>query len=357
MKLPEARLKEMEARFEEIERRLADPETGSRPDELKALGMEHSELRPVVEAWRSLRAAEGEIASARSMQAEAKGDEKTYLQQEIDAQQQTVESLATQIREALTPKDPNDERDVIMEIRAGAGGDEAGLFAGELQRMYQRYAENHRWKTEILNDNPSDLGGYKDVTMAVKGKGAYSRLKFEAGVHRVQRVPVTESSGRIHTSAVAVNVLPEADEVEVEIDPKDLRIDVYRSSGPGGQSVNTTDSAVRIKHLPTGVEVACQDEKSQIQNRAKAMRILRARLLQLQQEEAQKALAEERRAQVRTADRSERVRTYNFHENRVTDHRIGYTVHRLQEILEGDIDDLIEALIAHNREEAQEGDS
>jgi peptide chain release factor 1 len=352
MKLPEARLKEMEARFEEIERRLQDPEVASRPDELKALGKEHSDLRPTVDAWRTYRVTEGDMASARSMQAEARGDEKTYLQEEIEQQQKTLDRLAERITEALAPKDPNDERDVIMEIRAGAGGDEAGLFAGELQRMYQRYAENHRWKTEILNDNPSDLGGFKDVTMAVKGKGAYSRLKFEAGVHRVQRVPVTESSGRIHTSAAAVNVLPEADEVEVEIDPKDLRIDVYRSSGPGGQSVNTTDSAVRIKHLPTGVEVACQDEKSQIQNRAKAMRILRARLLQLQQEEQQRALAEERKAQVRSADRSERVRTYNFHENRVTDHRIGYTVHRLQEILEGDLDDMIDALTANYREES-----
>jgi len=353
MKPPEARLKEMEARFEEIERRLADPATAVDTDELKRLGKEHSDLRPVVEAWRTYRATEGDVASARSMLSDATAEEKVYLQQEIDQQQQVLASLSAQISEALAPKDPNDDRDVIMEIRAGAGGDEAGLFAGELQRMYQRYAENHRWRMEILNANPSDLGGFKDVTVAVKGKGAYSRLKFEAGVHRVQRVPVTESSGRIHTSAAAVNVLPEADEVEVEIDPKDLRIDVYRSSGPGGQSVNTTDSAVRIKHLPTGVEVACQDEKSQIQNRAKAMRILRARLLQLEQEEQQRALAEERRAQVRSADRSERVRTYNFHENRVTDHRIGYTVHRLQEILEGDLDDLIDALTANYREESQ----
>ncbi|MQA98697.1 MAG: peptide chain release factor 1 [Actinobacteria bacterium] len=353
MKLPEARLKEMEARFEEIERRLADPATAADTNELKALGKEHAELRPVVEAWRTYRATEGNIASAGSMLSDATGEEKAYLQRDIEEERKILESWAEKIAEALAPKDPNDDRDVIMEIRAGAGGDEAGLFAGQLQRMYERYAENQRWKTEILNGNPSDLGGYKDVTMAVKGKGAYSRLKFEAGVHRVQRVPVTESSGRIHTSAVAVNVLPEADEVEVEIDPKDLRIDVYRSSGPGGQSVNTTDSAVRIKHLPTGVEVACQDEKSQIQNRAKAMRILRARLLQLQQEEQQKALAEERRAQVRSADRSERVRTYNFHENRVTDHRIGFTVHRLQEILEGDLDDLIDALTANYREGGQ----
>jgi peptide chain release factor 1 len=351
MKLPEARLKEMEARFEEIERLLADPATASDTDELRSLGKEHSELRPIVEAWRSYRTTEGDLASARSMLSGAKGGERTYLQQEIEDQQRILDALTEKLTGALTPKDPNDERDVIMEIRAGAGGDEAGLFAGELQRMYQRYAENHRWKIEILNGNPSDLGGYKDVTMAVKGKGAYSRLKFEAGVHRVQRVPVTESSGRIHTSAAAVNVLPEADEVEVEIDPKDLRIDVYRSSGPGGQSVNTTDSAVRIKHLPTGVEVACQDEKSQIQNRAKAMRILRARLLQVQQEEQQQALAAERRAQVRTADRSERIRTYNYHENRITDHRIGYTVHRLQEVLEGDLDDLIDALTANHRED------
>ncbi|MDQ5873867.1 MAG: PCRF domain-containing protein, partial [Actinomycetota bacterium] len=219
-------------------------------------------------------------------------------------------------------------------------------FAGELFRMYGRYAENRRWKTEELSSNPTGVGGYKDVSLAVKGKGAYSRLKFEAGVHRVQRVPVTESSGRIHTSAVAVNVLPEAEEVDVEIDPNDLKIDVYRSSGPGGQSVNTTDSAVRIRHLPTGIEVACQDEKSQLQNRVKALRILRARLLQAKQEEQARELAAERRSQVRTADRSERVRTYNFHENRVSDHRIGYTVHRLSQILEGDLDDLIDALTA-----------
>jgi peptide chain release factor 1 len=215
--------------------------------------------------------------------------------------------------------------------------------------MYSRYAERNRWTVEMLSWNPSGVGGLKEATFAVKGKGAFSRLKYEAGVHRVQRVPVTESSGRIHTSAVAVNVLPEAEDVDVELDPADLRIDVYRSSGPGGQSVNTTDSAVRIRHLPTGIEVACQDEKSQIQNRAKAMRILRARLLQAKQEEQQRALAEERRAQVRTADRSERIRTYNFHENRVSDHRIGYTVHRLGEILEGDLDDLVDALAGQLR--------
>ncbi|MGH2819586.1 MAG: peptide chain release factor 1, partial [Actinomycetota bacterium] len=331
----------MEARFEGVERLLADPATAARPDDLRSLGKEHAELRPTVEAWRAYHRAADDLEEARQMLAGAGADERAYLQEEMATQQQTIDRLVEQITEALRPRDPNDERDVIMEIRAGAGGDEAALFAGELFRMYSRYAEGRRWKMELLSSNESEVGGFKEVTFAVKGKGAYSRLKFEAGVHRVQRVPVTESSGRIHTSAAGVNVLPEAEEVEVEIEPGDLRIDVYRSSGPGGQSVNTTDSAVRIKHLPTGIEVACQDEKSQIQNRAKAMRILRARLLQVKQEEQQQRLAEERRAQVRTADRSERIRTYNFQENRVTDHRIGYTVHRLAEILQGDVDDLI----------------
>jgi peptide chain release factor 1 len=351
MQLPETRLKEMEARFEEVERRLADPAVAARPAELKALGKEHAELRGTVEAWRAYRRATDDVAEARSMLRGAAGEERRYLEQEIEVQERRSEELAARILEALAPRDPNDERDVIVEIRAGAGGDEAGLFAAELSRMYQRYAESKGYRVEVLNSNPSGLGGLKEMTFAVKGKGAYSRLKYEAGVHRVQRVPVTESSGRIHTSAAAVNVLPEAEDVEVEIDPGDLRIDVYRSSGPGGQSVNTTDSAVRIRHLPSGIEVACQDEKSQIQNRAKAMRILRARLLQAKHEEQQRAVAAERRAQVRTADRSERIRTYNFHENRVSDHRIGYTVHRLQEILEGDLDELIDALdreLGHN---------
>jgi peptide chain release factor 1 len=344
MQLPEARLKEMEARFEEIERQLADPSVAARPDRLKALGQEHASLREVVEDWRAYRRAVDDVFEARALMNGARDDERRYLEEEIEAQEQRARDLAARLTEALAPKDPNDERDVIMEIRAGAGGDEAGLFAADLFRMYGRYAERKGWRVETLSSSPSGMGGFKDVTFAVKGDGAYSRLKYEAGVHRVQRVPVTESSGRIHTSAVAVNVLPEAEEVDVAIDPSELRIDVYRSSGPGGQSVNTTDSAVRIKHLPTGIEVACQDEKSQIQNRAKAMRILRARLLQAKQEEQQQALAQERRAQVRTADRSERVRTYNFQENRVSDHRIGYTVHRLGEILEGDLDDLIDAL-------------
>jgi peptide chain release factor 1 len=350
MKLPEDRLNEMEKRFEEVERLLADPALANRPDDLRALGKEHSDLRPTVEAWRGYRSAADDLEQAKAMLSGSSGDERSYLDEEIATQSEARDRLAAQIAAALIPKDPNDEKDVIVEIRAGAGGDEAGLFAAELFRMYSRYAENKRWKVELLNSNETGVNGFKEVTFAVKGKGAYSRLKHEAGVHRVQRVPVTESSGRIHTSAAGVLVLPEAEDVDVEIDPKDLKIDVYRSSGPGGQSVNTTDSAVRITHLPTGVEVACQDEKSQLQNKAKAMRILRARLLQAKQEEQQKAMAEERKSQVRTADRSERIRTYNYPDNRVTDHRIGYTTHRLGEVLEGDLDDLVDALQRSDRD-------
>jgi peptide chain release factor 1 len=344
MPVAENKLVEMEARFEEVERLLADPQLGARPDELRALGKEHADLRDVVEAWRSYKRATEDMKEATEMALGASGEEASYLEDEIAMQKKLLARLEEQLNAALRHKDPNDDRDVIVEIRAAAGGDEAGLFAADLFRMYSRYAERKRWKTELLSASESGVGGFKEVTFAVKGKGAYSRLKYEAGVHRVQRVPVTESSGRIHTSTAAVNVLPEAEEVEIEIDPNEIKIDVFRSSGPGGQSVNTTDSAVRIRHLPTDTVVECQEERSQLQNRAKAMRILRARLLQLKQEEQAKALSEERRAQVRSGDRSERIRTYNFQENRVTDHRIGYTVHRLAELLEGDLDELIDAL-------------
>jgi peptide chain release factor 1 len=357
MHLPEARLKEMETRFEEIERELADPSLGGRPDKLRALGKEHADTRDTVEAWRSYRRASEELDEAKQMLAGTSGEEKAYIEEEMATQRATLQRLEEQIAEALIPKDPNDERDVIVEIRAGAGGDEAGLFASQLYRMYSRYGEARRWKAEVLSSNESGVGGFKEIVFAIKGKGAYSRLKHEGGVHRVQRVPVTESSGRIHTSTVAVLVLPEAEEVEIEINPNDLRVDVYRSSGPGGQSVNTTDSAVRIKHLPTGVEVACQDEKSQLQNKEKAMRILRARLLQVEQEKQLAEQAAERKSQVRSADRSERIRTYNFPENRVSDHRINYTVHRLGEILEGDLDDLIDRLAAEDRVTVLEGES
>lgn len=355
--VPESRLKEMEARFEEIERALADPASGSDPDKLRTLGKEHSELKSVVDAWRHYRRAADDLQEARSMLSGTSGDERSYIESEVQQLQRTIDRLSKEIQQALIPTDPNDERDVIVEIRAGSGGDEAGLFAADLFRMYSRYAEGRRWKVEVLNSNETGVNGYKEITFAVKGKGAYSRLKHEAGVHRVQRVPVTESSGRIHTSAAGVLVLPEAEEVDVEIDPKDLKIDVYRSSGPGGQSVNTTDSAVRIRHLPTGVEVACQDEKSQLQNKEKAMRILRARLLQIKEEERQAEQAAERKSQVRTADRSERIRTYNYPQSRLTDHRIGYSSQRLNEILEGDLDELIDQLISNDRSQSLEGAS
>lgn len=357
MTLPDAskaRLAEMEARFEEVERDLADPASASNPDILKKLGQEHSELRPVIERWHAYKEAESDSIEARTMLQGASKDERSYLEEEIATQKATLDRIGEELLDALAPKDPNDDRNVIIEVRGGAGGDEAALFAGEMARMYQRFAERMRWKTEILSSDPTGIHGMKEVSLEIKGKGAWSWLKYEGGVHRVQRVPVTESSGRIHTSTVPVVVLPEAEEVDVKVDPGDLRIDVYRSSGPGGQSVNTTDSAVRITHLPTGEVVSCQDEKSQLQNKEKAMRILRSRLLQVAQEEQNKAASDERRSQVRTGDRSERIRTYNFHENRVTDHRIGYTVHRLNEILEGDLKDLIEALRAHDRMELQQ---
>jgi peptide chain release factor 1 len=354
LQLPLDRLNNIEARFTEVERRLADPDVAARPEELKELGREHAELKDTVETYRQYKKAAEDLEMARSMLKGSTGDERVYLDEEVRRTQEVLKELTERLAQLLVPKDPNDGRDVIVEIRAGAGGDEAGLFAADLFRMYSRYAEAHRWKVEVLSANPSGIGGFKEVIFAVKGKGPYSRLKHEGGTHRVQRVPVTESGGRIHTSTAGVIVLPEAEEVDVDIDPKDLRIDVYRSSGPGGQSVNTTDSAVRIKHLPTGIEVACQDEKSQIQNRAKAMRILRARLLKAKQEEQEQQAAQERRAQVRTADRSEKIRTYNFPDNRVTDHRIGYTTHRLQEVLEGGIDELVDALAAHSREEQLE---
>ena len=352
MALPAVRLKEMEARFEHVERELSNPDTARFPDDLKRLGKEHAELKDVVDRWREYQRVSSDLEEARAMLQGTQGEERAYVQKEISESETRLKALEDELVVALTPKDPNDERDVIMEIRASAGGDEAGLFAADLYRMYTRYADANRYKTEVLNSNPTGVNGYKEITFAVKGKGAYSKLKHEAGVHRVQRVPVTESQGRIHTSTASVIVLPEADEVEVQIDENDLKIDVYRSSGPGGQSVNTTDSAVRIKHLPTGVEVACQDQKSQLQNREKALRILRSRLLQIEQDKQAQELSDQRRSQVGTGDRSERIRTYNFAENRVSDHRINYTAHRLGEILEGDLDDLIETLGAHFQAES-----
>jgi peptide chain release factor 1 len=343
------KLAEIESRFDEIERQLSDASIASDQNRLRDLGKEHSELAPIVQATREHRRVKGDLDAAREMLKDSTGQDAAFLREEITGNEERLAKLEHELHEMLVPKDPNDDRDVIVEIRGAAGGSEAALFARDLYQMYQRYAEARRWKTESLSSSPSDLGGFKDITFAVKGKGAYSRMKFESGVHRVQRVPATEAQGRIHTSTATVAVLPEAEDVDVQINPNDLKIDVYRSSGPGGQSVNTTDSAVRITHLPTGEVVACQEERSQLQNKERAMRILRARLLERAQQEQRAAIAAERKSAVGTGDRSEKIRTYNFPQNRVTDHRIGVTLHKLPQVLEGDLDELIDALVARGR--------
>ncbi|HEU5161239.1 MAG TPA: peptide chain release factor 1 [Streptosporangiaceae bacterium] len=332
----------------DIEQRLADPAVHADQQRARTLGKRYAELRPIVEAYRELRQTEDDLTAARELATE----DEAFAAEAVQLEQRKAE-LDERLRRLLVPRDPNDNKDVILEIKAGEGGEESALFAGDLLRMYLRYAERTGWKTEIIDAQPSDLGGYKDVTVAVKGAkdGVWARLKFEGGVHRVQRVPVTESQGRIHTSAAGVLVMPEAEEVDVQIDPNDLRIDVYRSSGPGGQSVNTTDSAVRITHLPTGVVVSCQNEKSQLQNKEQALRILRARLLATAQEEADAAAAAERKSQVRTVDRSERVRTYNFPENRISDHRVGFKAYNLDQVLDGDLDNVIQALVDADMEQ------
>ena len=336
---------------DELARALADPAVHADPARARALGRRYAELAPVADTFARWEATQGDLRTAQEL---AVVDES--FADEGRALAARAAELAGRLRELLVPRDPLDDRDVILELKAGEGGEESALFVGDLLRMYLRYAERRGWRTEVLAAVESELGGYKDVSLAVKqrgtgdGQGApYARLKFEGGVHRVQRVPVTESSGRIHTSAAGVLVLPEAEEVEVSIDPGDLRIDVYRSSGPGGQSVNTTDSAVRITHLPTGIVVSCQNEKSQLQNKEQALRILRARLLAAARQEAEAAAGAARRAQVRTVDRSERIRTYNFPENRISDHRVGYKAYNLDQVLDGDLDPVIEACLAADR--------
>jgi peptide chain release factor 1 len=349
------RLDEIERTYVDVERQLTDPEVLADQARLVELSKRLAELGEVVRRYRAWRAVREDLDTARQLQREERSAEgRALLEEEIAGAQARLAELEGQLRLALIPKDPNDDKDVIVEVRAGTGGDEAALFAGDLYRMYTRWAEQHGHKVEVLSQSASNQeGSFKEVVFAVKGKGAWSRLKYEAGVHRVQRVPVTESQGRIHTSAAGVNVLPEADPVEVTIDLGDLKVDVYRSTGPGGQSVNTTDSAVRITHLPTGIVVAMQDEKSQIQNREKAMRVLRARLLERAVSEQQAQLAAERRSQVRSLDRSERVRTYNFPQDRVTDHRIGLSVGDLPGVLEGrGLDRIIDELAARDAEQA-----
>jgi peptide chain release factor 1 len=330
------------AEHAELERRLADPSVHADQGLARRLGRRYAELSQVTETARQLEAVQGDLATAR----ELAGEDPSFAAEATELATREG-ALQDKLRELLLPRDPNDGKDVILQVKAGEGGEESALFAGDLLRMYLRYAERQGWKTEILDAEQSDLGGYKDATVAVRGRadsGVWRKLKYEGGVHRVQRVPATESQGRIHTSAAGVLVLPEAEDVDVHIDPADLRIDVYRSSGPGGQSVNTTDSAVRITHLPTGTVVSMQNEKSQLQNREAGLRVLRSRLLAQAQEEADREAADARRSQVRTVDRSERVRTYNFPENRISDHRVGFKAYNLDQVLDGSLDDVVAAL-------------
>jgi peptide chain release factor 1 len=333
--------------YNDVEQQLANPAVHGDQAAARQLGRRYAQLRPVVAAYREWLAASEDLEAAREFVA----DDASFADEVVSLEART-DVAAEKLTALLLPRDPMDDKDVIVEVKAGEGGEESALFAGDLARMYMRYAERRGWATEVIDAVDSDLGGYKDISIAVKAKGIpepgtapFARLKFEGGVHRVQRVPVTESQGRIHTSAAGVLVLPEAEEVDVVIDPNDLRIDVYRSSGPGGQSVNTTDSAVRITHIPTGVVVSCQNEKSQLQNKESAMRILRARLLAAAEEAAAKEASDARKSQVRTVDRSERIRTYNFPENRISDHRVGYKAHNLDQVLDGDIDAVIDACV------------
>ena len=346
------KLRQIEERSHQIERALADPSIFGQQAEYARLRKEHADIQEVVEKFAEYKDVLKRLGEARHILAESGDRELAELAQtEIDELSARQAALEDELKKLVLPKDPNDDKNVFVEIRAGAGGDEAALFAAELARMYTKYAEMQRWKVEVMDSSPTGVGGFKDVILFVQGRGAWSRLKFERGVHRVQRVPVTEASGRIHTSTVTVAVLPEAEDVDVRVEEKDLRVDVYRSSGPGGQGVNTTDSAVRITHIPTGLVVTCQDERSQIKNRAKAMRVLKARLLERAQEERQAAMAADRKSQVGTGERSERIRTYNFREGRVSDHRIGLTLYRLPAVLEGDLDEIIDGLTAAEQTE------
>jgi len=346
------RLDQIEARYEELTHALASPETINDSTKYQKTAKAHSELTDIVEKYREFKDMRRGIAESKAMLAEEKDPEMlAYAREELDKLEARVGSVEEELKVLLLPKDPNDEKDVILEIRAGTGGDEATLFAAEMFRMYTRFAETKNWKVEVLSTSESSVGGLKEVIAIIEGQRVYSQMKYESGVHRVQRVPATEQQGRVHTSAVTVAVLPEAEDVDIKIEAKDLRIDTFCSSGPGGQSVNTTYSAVRITHLPTNTVVSCQDEKSQIKNREKAMRVLRSRLYEVEMQRQQDALAKERKAMVGTGDRSEKIRTYNFPQNRVTDHRIGLTIHQLQDVMDGKLQPVVDALITHYQAE------
>ena len=344
------KLSELEQKYNGLSEAISDPAVISDNNRFRSLMKEHSDLSPIIETYQEYKQAVQQIDDAKTILNEESDEElREMAKEELKEGQEELERKAEELKILLLPKDPNDDKNVIVEIRGGAGGDEAALFAAELYRMYGLYAEGRRWKTEIMSLNENGIGGFKEVVFMIQGKGAYSRLKYESGVHRVQRVPKTESSGRIHTSTVTVAVLPEAEDAEVNLDMADIRVDVYRSSGNGGQSVNTTDSAVRVTHIPTGIVVACQDEKSQLKNKDKALKILRAKLYEMEQERLHNELSAERRSQIGTGDRSEKIRTYNYPQSRVTAHRIGLTLHKLDAYLNGDLDDVLDACITHDQ--------
>lgn len=342
----------IEERYEELSQKISDPEVIADQNKWRKLCKESSDITPIVEKYREYKAAKQAIDESYEMlEANTDKEFEELLQTEISENKEKISQIEEELKILLLPKDPNDDKNVIVEIRGGTGGEEAALFAGSLFRMYSMYAETKRWKIEIMNSSPTELGGYKEITFTVEGEGAYSRLKYESGVHRVQRVPETESGGRIHTSAATVAVLPEVEEVELEINPNDLRIDVFRAGGPGGQCVNTTDSAVRVTHIPTGIVVSCQDEKSQHKNKDKALKVLRSRLYDFYESQRNDAISRERKNQVGSGDRSERIRTYNFPQGRVSDHRINLTLYKIDAIMNGDLDEIIDSLITHYQSE------